>query len=292
MLKILFVEGENSEVRDAVIELASTRPGHKYEVLLKKESYTQNLLKERGIKCRVCSQDGYKAPYLEGVEQLAQGTVDILFAGANIAHFTFLPILFRGISVHRSSDLLTSFALVEGTIDNKPRRIIMLDPTVVTNPTDEELSKMVINVNTAAKQLLGKAPTIALISHATGKDYPERTTKQSRVISILISKGLSNIISEPLQLDSALFEAVAEKKLSRISTLPNMLVLPDITSANILYKSFEHFGSEKIHVTCPLLWRASKGEVGLLPRTTTKEQILRSFDALVNMTRISRNINN
>ena len=293
MARVLFAEGWDKEVKTAVADLAGSRPGHRYEVLLKKEHKDNNdliisSLKHTGVKYHVCEEGGYEAPYAEAVKQLSANLTDILFAGADIPHFSFLPILFRGLKVHRSTDLLTSFALIEGKIEGRDRQIIMLDPTVVTNPSDEELTRMTKSVIAVGSQLLGKTPTVALISHATGKDRPERSTKQSRVISMLKSEGISGVIPEPLQLDTALYRSVASKKLGRISTTPNILVMPDITSANVLYKSIEHFGGDKMKITSHLLWRSPIGNVGLLPRTTTKDQILKSFDILVNMARISK----
>lgn len=293
-MDILFVEGWDTVIQSAVVYLRKTRPGHNYKILLKRE-YSENNktltrnMEKLGISCITGKGNGYEVPYLEGIKQLTSGEVDILFSGADIPHFTFLPLLFRGLGVHRKTDLLTSFAFIEGTIERKERRILMLDPTVVTEPTEQELCRMSIRVIKLAAILLGKEPTTVLISHATGRDRADRITKQSRVIQILKSNGLSNILPEPLQLDTALFHSVAEKKIGRMSTLPNVFVLPDISAANILYKSIEHFGGNSIKISSPILWRSPIGEVGLLPRTTTKDQIFHTFDILVKLARINRN---
>lgn len=291
-MDILFVEGWDKAIQDAVCDLTKARRGHRYRVLLRRDAASndpiQRRLEQAGAICEISQNNGFEAPYIAGLSQLASGRVDILFGGADIPHFTFLPLLFRALRVHRRTDLLTSFALIEAYLENTERRIIMIDPTVVTDPNDDELHRMATAVAGMAAALLGKDPTIALISHATGQDRPDRNTKQSRVIRLLQRTSAYDVVPEPVQLDTALFRSVAEKKLGRRSALPDVLVLPDISAANILYKSIEHFGGNLLRITAPLLWRSPVGEVGLLPRTTTKAQILRSFDTLVSMARVPR----
>ncbi len=294
-MDVLFAEGWDKEVQVAVVELSRTRPGHKFRVLLKKEHAANNSavirkLKQFDVICDECESEGFNAPYVDAISQLASGRVDILLAGADIPHFTFLPLLFRGLKVHRKSDLLTSFALIEGQIERADRRILMLDPTVVTDPTVNELCQMTTKVADVATTLLGKKPTIAVISHATGRDRPDRDTKQSKVIKRLQRNPVYEVLPEPVQIDTALFRSAADKKNRWISTMPNLLVLPDITSANILYKCCERIGFQydRLTITSPLLCRSPVGEAGLLPRTTYPSQIVRSFDVLVRMARIPR----
>jgi phosphotransacetylase len=158
---------------------------------------------------------------------------------------------------------------------------------------------MVISVAKAVKSQLKQAK-VGLLSHTTAIQAPQRETKQNRVINLLIkalrerpNEAQFDLIEFPIQLDAALYPEVANIKLPEPIDdplkLPNLLVLPDITAANILYKCFE-FGMPQIKITSPILWRTPrKGEVGLLPRTTTPPQIVRSLDILAGLVDFRKN---
>lgn len=264
-MKILFPEGKDPRIIEAA-----------------------RLLKDRRPTLNFGLGDEGGPSYIDALETLRSGQADILIAGAQIAHAEFLPLVFRTFSSKRDRNLLFAVALVHWR--KKNRRFIIMDPVVVIDPTVSELVTMIRSATDLAEILLSdERVQVCLISHASKKDRPGKETKQGRVIAELSQSGLNCITTTPLQLDAALDQAVADVKVGILGGLPNLLVLPDITSANVLYKSIELFGTDSIQVGAAVLWPIPQGVIGLLPRTCTTSQIVES---VVDLVRVARWRNN
>lgn len=267
-MKILFPEGNDSRIKEAA------------EIL--KPRCALDLALDRG------GDLDPHANYIRALKALRSGKADILIAGAQIAHAEFLPLVFASFATRRDRDLLFSIALVHWRAKN--RRFVIMDPVVVIEPTVRELASMISSARDVAKILLGgEHVQVCLISHTSTMDRPGKETKQGRVIAELQKLGLEYVATLPLQLDAALNPEVAEVKVGTLGLRPNLLVLPEITAANVLYKSIELFGADSVRLGAVVLWPIPKGVIGLLPRTCTREQIVDSVEDLV---AVARNRNN
>lgn len=259
-MKILFPEGNDSRIKEAA-----------------------KTLKERSALNLEFVHKGSPNPhanYIRALEILRSGKADILIAGAQIAHAEFLPLVFASFSTKRDRDLLFSIALVHWRAKN--RRFVIMDSVVVIEPTVSELASMINSARDLAETLLGgERVQVCLISHASTMDRLGKETKQGRVIAELQKLGLDCVTTTPLQLDAALDPEVARVKVGTLGRRPNLLVLPEITSANVLYKSIELFGGDSVRLGAAVLWPVPKGVIGLLPRTCTREQIVDSVEDLV-----------
>lgn len=267
-MKILFPEGNDTRIKDAA-----------------------KTLKERSALDLKFDHKGGPHPhanYIRALEALRSGKADILIAGAEIAHAEFLPLVFASFSTRRNRDLLFSIALVHWRAKN--RTFIIMDPVVVIEPTVTELASMIASAKSLAENLLtSEHVQVCLISHASTMDRLGKETKQGRVIAELQKLGVDGVTTTPLQLDAALDPDVAKVKVGILGRRPNLLVLPEITSANVLYKSIELFGADSVRLGAAVLWPVPKGVIGLLPRTCTTEQIIDSVDDLVAVARYRNN---
>ena len=266
-MKVIFAEADDERVERTI------------EILRKQRKYLDIVPAKR--------QRDRKDTYKICIENFRDSNAEVLLAGAQVAHAEFLPLVFKAFSVNRERNLLFSLAPVEWKA--RKRRFLFMDPVVVLDPTVEELSRMIISAMKVVQMILKERPRVCLISHVSRKDLPTKKTKQGRVIATLLRKGVRDVVESPLQLDAALDASAAQIKIGELGGSPNLLVMPDITSANILYKSIEIFGGDTVEVRAALLWKLpSKGIIGLLPRTCTSTQIEHSVDYLVNLAEMIR----
>lgn len=128
-----------------------------------------------------------------------------------------------------------------------PNTLILADAGVTKNPTTEQLTDIVLQTYETALKILDDEPRIAMLSFSTfGSAKDESIDKIISVISTIKSTRPEIKIDGEMQLDCAINPRVAEKKLagrsSDVAGHANVLIVPDLNSGNILYKSLEQFG--------------------------------------------------
>lgn len=127
-----------------------------------------------------------------------------------------------------------------------PQTLILADAGVTKNPTVEQLYDIVLQTHeTAEKVLDGDTPRIALLSFSTfGSAKDESIGKLQTVLKMVRENHPEILIDGEMQLDAAISPRVAAKKApnSEVAGRANVLIVPDLNSGNILYKSLEQFG--------------------------------------------------
>ena len=102
----------------------------------------------------------------------------------------------------------------------------------------------------------------------------------------MLQRSLSHpdwIIDGEMQLDAAVNERIGKKKSpqgSEVAGRANVLITPDISSGNILYKSLEQFAGAKL--AGPILLGFKK-PVSDLSRGSTAEDIIFTTECLVKL---------
>lgn len=144
--------------------------------------------------------------------------------------------------------------------------IILADAGVCKNTSVEVLKAIILQTYETAKKVLDETPRIAMLSFSSfgsGGEDPS-LTKIREAIALVRAERPEIIIDGEMQLDAAIDHGVAHKKApaspvagsaprgvssaadrmcaSPVAGRANVLVCPDLTSANILYKSMERFG--------------------------------------------------
>lgn len=132
-------------------------------------------------------------------------------------------------------------------ICEKEHQVLALaDGGVNKLPDAEKLYTIVEDTAETFQKYTGKQPKIAMLSYSTygsGGKNPD-LEKIHFVIDKIKQNHPDYIIDGEMQLDAAINPRVAAKKTpdSPIKGAANILIVPDLNSGNILYKSLEQFG--------------------------------------------------
>ena len=183
----------------------------------------------------------FDAPNLdEAVKMLARGEADSMISGLDYSSRDVL-IAYKN-HLELKSDYFSSCFICE-----KADQILALaDGGVNKIPTKEQLYTIVEDTAATFKNFTGETPRIAMLSYSTNGSGGQNPDLEK--IHFVINKIRENhpdyIIDGEMQLDSAVNPTVAAKKFptSTIQGNANILIVPDLNSGNILYKSLEQFG--------------------------------------------------
>ena len=127
------------------------------------------------------------------------------------------------------------------------RVFFLADTTVNIEPTDEELAEIAILTAEFARRFDFK-PRVAMLSFSNfGSNTHEVARKVRRAVEIVRQRQPELMIDGEMQADTAVLESVLRERYpwSRLEEPANVLIFPELQSANIAYK---------------LLWRLAKAE--------------------------------
>lgn len=192
-------------------------------------------------KARNLLTDDY--PYFAAMI-VAQGEADGLVSGAT--HFTAdtIKTTVNCIGKAEGQSIISSFfvmilnerTFVEDGI------LFFADCGVVPNPNSEQLADIAIQSAESYKKLIGKEPRVAMLSFSTKTSavHPD-VDKVVKATEIAQKKRPDLAIDGELQLDAAIVPKVAQRKAPRstVAGKANILIFPDLDSANIGYKLTE-----------------------------------------------------
>ena len=154
------------------------------------------------------------------------------------------------------------------------RKMILSDGATCKHPTLEQMCRIIELVHEAAEKLLDDEPRIAMLSFSTfGSGGKDETMDLMQAAIVQTRETHPEIkIDGEMQLDAAVNPRIGVKKApnSEVAGKANVLIVPDINSGNILYKSFEQFAGAK--VAGPILLGFTK-PVSDLSRGSTAEDV-------------------
>lgn len=169
-----------------------------------------------------------------------EGIADTLIAGIDYPSRDII-LACRDIIGVNGATFSASFLFEKGE-----QKFIVGDCAACKNPTDEQLYDIVLQTTATAARLLDEEPRVALLSFSTfgsgGKD--PSIEKIQAVVAKLHTEHPEILVDGEIQLDAAVNPQVALKKApdSLVAGRANVLIVPDLNSGNILYKSLEQFG--------------------------------------------------
>jgi len=128
------------------------------------------------------------------------------------------------------------------------RMIFIGDTTVNQDPTAEQLAEIAWMTAFIARDYFDVEPRIAMLSYSNfGSNNDERSAKVRRATELVHERWPNLVVDGEMQADTAVEPTIAQETypFSKIAGDANVLICPDLESANIAYK---------------LLWRLAKVE--------------------------------
>ena len=211
-------------------------------------------------------------------DKLARGEADSMISGLDYSSRDVL--LAYKARIPLSSPFFSSCFV--GKKDGK--RLIVADGGVNKIPTKEQLYTIVEDTAKTCELYLKETPRIAMLSYSTkgsGGKNPD-LEKIYFVIDEIKKNHPEWKIDGEMQLDAAIDPRVGEKKVgaSEVAGHANVLIVPDLNSGNILYKSMEHLGGWTM--AGPIIQGFSI-PLADLSRGSSVEDVILTIDVIVKM---------
>jgi malate dehydrogenase (oxaloacetate-decarboxylating)(NADP+) len=117
----------------------------------------------------------------------------------------------------------------------------LADCTVCVEPTAEELADIAINTASFAKQYTDDTVRVAMLSFSSfGSNRHAKSRRVAEAVEILHNRKVDFVFDGEIQADVALNDRLQERDFPfcQLKGQANVLIFPDLTSANIAYKIF------------------------------------------------------
>jgi phosphate acetyltransferase len=180
---------------------------------------------------------------------LATMGADAVVAGATQTAASGLRPLFQVLPLQEGVTTASSMAIAE--ISNAQiginGHLFLSDCGVLPNPTDEQLADIAVTTAALAYHLTNQTPRVAMLAYSTKSRDPKNPVigKVQAAVKLAhrkaVARGLVAEIDGEMQLDAALEPITAKQKGvdSSVAGRANVLIFPDLNSANITLKTFQ-----------------------------------------------------
>jgi malate dehydrogenase (oxaloacetate-decarboxylating)(NADP+) len=214
--------------------------------------YTESFLEMRwrhGVT-QVTAAKLMRDPVYFGNMMLHHGHADGLISGLTLSY----PESIRpALQIHKTWPWVSRVAGVYLLLF-EDRMLFIADTTVTQNPTAEQLAEIAYMAAYVVKNYFDDEPRVAMLSYSNfGSNIDPRTKKVREAVAIANERWPDLIIEGEMQADTAVESSIAREAYprSRILGDANVLVCPDLESANIAYKLLWRLG--KVEAIGPIL---------------------------------------
>ncbi len=209
-----------------------------------------------------------RTPNYFGSMMVEVGEADALISGYTTSYPNTIKPALQCIGVKDGFKIVSGLYIVIA----KKETYFFADCTVNVNPSAEQLAEIAISAAETVKAF-EVVPKIAMLSFSNfgSADYPE-SLKVKEAVKIVKSKRPDLIVDGEMQADTAVVPEILEKTFpfTKIKGGANVLVFPDLNSANIAYKLMARIGQAT--VIGPILMGMRK-PVHVLQRDATVDDI-------------------
>ncbi len=237
MLKVSVAQAEDKTVlkslkkayEEKIAEPILIGSKRKIEKILREIDFTADL---EIIDSRSSEESAYKA-----MQMVEEEKAEIPMKGMLNTGTILRAMLDRKFSFRRGH-LLSLVSLIY--LENQTRFVMISDGGMNISPGLEEKIEIIENTVFFARKLGISSPKVALLAAVETVNQSMPSTVEAAVISKMSDRGQIDVIVDgPLAFDNALLKQAAEKKGIRgeVAGKADILVVPDIESGNILYKT-------------------------------------------------------
>jgi len=220
----------------------------------RKKGYAEKLFelrKHKGIDL-AAAEKLVEDPMYFGTMMLDAGDVDGFLSGAAHATGDTIRPALQIIKPAPGVRAISSFfiMIVPDCSYGEDGVMLMGDCAIVPNPPAPKLAAIAVSTAKMAKALVGMEPRVAMLSFSTmGSAEHELVDKVREALKIAKEKAPDLLIDGEMQADAALVPEIGKRKApdSKVAGKANVLIFPDLQSANIGYKLVQRLaGAEAI----------------------------------------------
>lgn len=199
------------------------------------------LLSAKGTRRKI------KSPMWYAMVMEELGDVDCTFCGHTNTTGDVLMAAQTIIGLKEGVDVPSIFALVETAGFEGPEGnvVCFADCGLNPEPTASELASIAISAADNVAAIMGWEPRVGFLSYSTcGSGAGSSVERVNEAISLVHERRPDIAADGEFQLDAAIDEAVAAKKVGRESAVAgraNVLIFPDLNSANLAVKIVQRF---------------------------------------------------
>jgi phosphate acetyltransferase len=242
--------GDRAAIKDAAAKLDINLQGMRVIEPERSEDFAtfvgqlEQLRRIKGIKAAEAAEALKDTGYF-GTMMVATGQADAIVSGGTISAASALRPLFQiiprlpGVS-HASSLMVLDFDEKKVGSDGS---LFLSDCGVIPDPTAEQLAEIALSTAQIARHLTNETPRVAMLSYATHSTSNQPTLVKVRHATELARARAKALmldleIDGEIQVDAALDLVVAQNKkvVSSVAGRANVLIFPDLNSANISFK--------------------------------------------------------
>ncbi|OFZ29282.1 MAG: NAD-binding malic protein [Bdellovibrionales bacterium RIFCSPHIGHO2_01_FULL_40_29] len=233
--------------------------------------YAQKLFESRqrkGINIKEAERLMMEPSYFAAM-MLDQGDADGMINGATTDYAKAVRPILQTIGITKNA---VPAGLNIVLADNK--LLFFTDTTVNFNPTAEQLAQIAIQTAQVAEHF-GQKPRIAMLSFSNFSGAEGTPAKMKRAADIVRQLRPDILVEGDMQADTAVNQEIQDRifPFSGLKGEANILVFPNLESANISYKLLQQLG--KVEVLGPFLMGVRRA-ANVLQRTTTESTIFSS----------------
>ncbi|MEJ5263610.1 MAG: phosphate acetyltransferase, partial [Ignavibacterium sp.] len=221
------------------------------------------------------SKNLVRKPNYYGSMMVALGDADAMISGYTTSYPNTIRPALQCIGVKEGLSVVSGMYIVIA----KKETYFFADCTVNVNPTSSQLAEIAISTADAVKEF-DVVPKVAMLSFSNfgSAPYPE-SIKVKEAVKLIKQKRPDLIVDGEMQADTAVVPEIIEKTFpfAEIKNGANVLIFPNLDSANIAYKLMARIGQAT--VIGPILLGMQK-PVHVLQRGA-------SVDDIINMTAIA-----
>ncbi len=235
-----------------------------------------HIMRRKGVSPDAAKVHVRQSNTLIGSMLVKRGEADAMLCGTFGGHNTHLKHIANVIGLKAEATIFAAMNVLM-----LPKRTLFVSDTYVNeNPTAEQIAEITLMAAEVVKRF-GLAAKIALLSHSNfGTDSSPSATKMSRALDILEAEHPDLEIDGEMHGDAALSQEIRNhlNPGSKLTGEANLLIMPNIDSANIAFNLLKTVGGEGITIG-PILLGANAPIHIVTPTTTVRR--------LVNMTALS-----